>query len=441
MSNQANHALAVTWPAIFATFCYAGHNQASHESLIAHLRQELGLREDSNKRNKWYGDDRQRKIRYDLTRFMPLVAHVQDLKIVQLVLSDTEEDRSATDVWSEMLAELERVLNDETLRNICGYTLAYQAVIPDPTDQDQTFSDMLATIKLDELIKTAKRPHLPANPKPLAETKVLSDKGQMWLINIPNLDHPTLGHQMEKGTVYLALSLKQANNDMVNKIIFRQSAALFMPDLIAHKGYNQIRQYRLYDAREQISPQIRSLAHQTTQRLQKLKPEIEIDELANKYGELFGYITQFDRVRISLARQLYNYDLWKEEANLDQVTRYHEKQLLARLKELELIVGEGQSILQATDTAVTIIQTRTERRIERLLAVAGIALMVSQIINESAAEALLNLAGWSPPYDRLLTLGVQFAITIGVILVSILVPWLIASLKRQIYRISRRTQA
>ncbi|MGB0386674.1 MAG: hypothetical protein ACPGWR_17830 [Ardenticatenaceae bacterium] len=91
-------------------------------------------------------------------------------------------------------------------------------------------------------------------------------------------------------------------------------------------------------------------------------------------------------------------------------------------------------ILLATDTAVAIVQTTQQRQLEMVLAIVGIGLGISQIVDRTAADAILRLLSnyvpfipAQPPdqYDRLLTLSVQFGITIAaVILLTPIVLWL-----------------
>lgn len=356
--------VSVTWGALFATFYYTdgrtttAHDKAQQlvEQLVASA--PLGLKQDRDNPDKFSSDNnpftrsrRHPTFRSTLTCFTPFVAHAQDTKIVQLVLSDSPKDQPATDAFKEMLNLLEQLLNDETLGEITGYSLTYQAVA-EPANKKQTFSDMLATLKpleLEELITSARRPHLPANPIPLAETFVLGEKGKVWLINIPNLNSPTLGNQLEKGTIYLALSLRQSNNDMVNQVIWEQHADLFMPDLIAHKGYHQIRQYRLYAEQEQINTsQISTLIEQTIEQKEELeeRPRSKIRGQQSRYDQLLLIIVQLRRVYISLERQICNYNLWAEQAGGGPVIEYHATQMQTKLKELELMIEEAEQAIK-----------------------------------------------------------------------------------------------
>lgn len=93
----------------------------------------------------------------------------------------------------------------------------------------------------------------------------------------------------------------------------------------------------------------------------------------------------------------------------------------ARFKELEFMVEEGRSILQATDTTVTMVQTRIQQYMGSIEAIVGIALAVSQIVDAGAASALLAWWDGSLSEDhntRLLALGVQLGITVAIIVVA-----------------------
>lgn len=424
---------SIVWPAIFATFYFSDSERSADtkaKRLMRHLAQELGLSAGSDPET-WRGEDAQRQIRYRMRGFTP---YAKDVRVVQLVVSDIPQNRAAADGWQIMLDRLEDLLNNETLGNLFGYTFTYQAVIPDPSATRQrgrlinrlrTFSNLLTAIDWAPLLALTRRLHQPDDDKSsvLAENMVLNGQGKLWLLNIPNLNQPTSKQHVEKGTVYLALSLASANNEMVNEIIYEQSATLFMPDLIAHKGYNQIRNYRLHDKQQNISTQITSLNYNVKQQEQNIQS-----------------IADFDKLRISLARQLYNYNLAMQSANGGAVLAYHLAQLEPRHKELEFIVEEGQNILQATDTAIAIQQTRLEWRISIIFGLLGIGLAISQIVDIELANAFLTWSGWLEPqaeYPRFCTFLVQLGITAAIVALVVLL-WLLFELITSAWSALRR---
>lgn len=420
----------VLWAAIFATFYYLDDKLRSADEkvgrLVTHLVPALGLSDDGD--DKWQKKESTQQIDFRMRRFMPDSPHAQDVRVVQLVLSDMLDDRKAVDAWKSMLKRLEEVLNDDTLGNLCGYTFTYQAGISarqpprrrlfeqllSSAPEPPTFLDLLAPIELKPMLALTRRLHQPADDKStvLAEQVVLDGEGKLWLLNIPNLNRPTKQQHVEKGTVYLALSFasQEANKQMVNRIIYQQSGTLFMPDLIANKGYNQIRQYRLHDKQQQISTRITNLTYNVKQQ------EKNIESL-----------TDFDKLRISLTRQLYNYKLWMERNNGGAVLDYHLSQLEPRLKELEWIVEEGQNMLQATDTAIAIQRTRLEWRISIIFGLLGASLAISQMVDIELASSFLTWSGWveaTEKYPRLWTFAVQLGITIAIVGLFV-IPWLL----------------
>ena len=389
----------LTESAIFVTFYYADDDQQTAEAkskpLVDYLTDDsqFGLKQDQDHPEQWYHDDYQLKIRFRLHWFTPTIPHAADTRLVQLVLSDLVAGRHAVEGWQAMRAELERVINKDRshdqLKGIFGYTIFYQAVTPNdepiPTIDFPSYASILKPIHRSTTLL-------------LAESTVLNSQAKLWLLNIPtHLDTPMPGDHLAKGTIYLALSPKSLNNSLINQIIYGQQSTMFMPELIAHKAYQEIRQYRLYDEQKQITVTMRQIMGQAVTRLESLNQNSDISGVTDQYSQLFGQYTQLERAYISLTRQSYNFDLWKEQANAPEIISFHERQIKTRIKELELKIKEGQSVLQAANTAVTIIQTRLERRIEYLLVAIGIALAVPQLIDPEAAAALLSLANYPPP--------------------------------------------
>lgn len=353
----------------------------------------------------------------------PDEAYAQDAVVVQLVCNEPLTNRAAVDSWREMLASLETAFRDTFSSDIFGYTLTYQAVIRNSTDSNKSFADLLTTINLNQLLEACKRPAAEPSQEVLAETVVLEEQGKVWLLDVPNVHQPTRGDHLEKGMVYLALSLESANDAIVSQVIYGKSALLFMPNLVAHKGYNQIRQYRLYNQQQDIRSQLTTIVYDAKQQLKNIKT-----------------ITLLNRLHISLNRQIYNYGASSKydvssKGLQNKVLAFHAAQLEAPLKEMELMIEEAGHVQRATDTAVLIMQTEVQEKFGTILAIIGVGLGISQVVDKSAADALLRLCSpylafvpmlaVNESYDRLLTLGVQLGIIIlAVMVLTPLVFWL-----------------
>ena len=347
----------------------------------------------------------------------PDEAYAQDAAVVQLVCNEPRANRAALDSWREMVVSLEQAFRDTFSKDVFGYTLTYQAVISDSTDNNISFSDLLATINLNQLLETCKRPNTETSKEVLAETFVLGEQGKVWLLDVPNVRRPTKGDHLEKGMVCLALSVESANDAMVSQVVYGKGALFFMPNLVAHKGYNQIRQYRLYNQEQDIRAQLTTIVYDAKRQLKNIKT-----------------ITLLNRLHISLNRQIYNYDVSRKEAQ-NPVLAFHAAQLEAPLKEMELMIEEAAHVQRATDTAVLIMQTEVQEKFGTILAIVGVGLGISQVIDKSAADALLRLCSpyfafvptlaVNESYDRLLTLGVQLGIIVlAVMMLTPLVFWL-----------------
>src|SRR5439155_12808927 len=126
--------------------------------------------------------------------------------------------------------------------------------------------------------------------------------GRLWLIDIP-----VQGDGLQAATVYLALSQPNSNNLLVQDVLYNPVAALLMADLVAHKGYHQIRQYRLGGLDEQYRRNMAKLSTHTDTLLHDLTRATvtgdHLDKLASEYGLLVSAVVHLDQLHVSLVRQ------------------------------------------------------------------------------------------------------------------------------------------
>lgn len=373
--------------------------------------------------------DKGRYLRY----FDPPAA--PDTRFIQLALSEAGE---AQVVWERLCQKLAHDVGlKESLhaftkqKAFWGYSLVYHAALVQNATLDEP--------RLDSLLRLARRPDLPPAKwaESLAHTNVMG--ADLWLMDIPNQ-----GEGAEAASIYVALSPIDKENDMITKLLYGPGALLLMPDLIAHKSYYQIRQYsgepttsykeRVKALRKQITPLL-DLPIRASEGPQRGKQPDQVQQLAQlskEYARLLMVITLFDELRIALAQQLENYTWWEEELGEGNVASYHKQQVRTAYRELELLIENGQRMQEAARTTIEMVQTKLqqardkrENRTNLLIGILGVALAVSQIVNESAAKALLKttigqflldvlnyLPWWSlSPYDRLVQLAVQLLIT------------------------------
>jgi hypothetical protein len=171
-----------------------------------------------------------------LHRFDPAAA---DTTVLQLALN---EPGNASVAWDVLRCKLEAIFDESVFKTLWGYSLVYQAEITEPNPDIPVLEAGVP------LLKIARRPGMPASEaagaQPLAKTN-LAD-GTIWLIDVPKQDG------LAAATVYMALNKPNSGNQLVARHLYGPGARLLMPDLIAHKGYYQTRQYQVGDSGKNI---------------------------------------------------------------------------------------------------------------------------------------------------------------------------------------------
>ena len=356
-----------------------------------------------------------------MRHFDPPAASAHDTTIIQLALNTPGAAEAA---WKALREQLEAILpNDELLKHVWGYTLIYQAELA----QDSISNDALAP-----LLPAVRRLHpaLSEHPQTLAESDLPG--GRLWLIDIPE------GNGLQAATVYLALSQPNSNNQLVRDVLYNPVAALLMADLIAHKGYYEMRQYRLGGLDEQYRRNMETLSRHTDILLHNLTRATvtvgELDNLAREYGLLVSAVAHLDQLHVSLLRQEFNFKWWRKQAGEGDVVEYHHRQLENTAQELEFLVAEGQHPLDAANTAVDMMRARLDKqqesqqqRIETLLTAAAAILSVLVLIDKDTAKAVLELVGVPQPIGIWHELGVQ---SLFIAIFSLLALLMVSLLRR-----------
>lgn len=390
--------------ALIVTFYYLRDPSGQRDltkPLMAHLKQELGLNQPDGNPKVW------------LERFNPVEKSAHDIRVVQLALNATDQLESADTAWVNLSDRLGQLLSDEGFfSGMVGYTLVYQAVLK------QRIDPLFASLLPD---KANRRKLLLGKPsaqvlKPLATTD--TEYGRLWLLDIP-LEQD--GRQAS--AVYVAVCLEDANDDFVGSLLWGESATWLLPDLIAHKSYHQIRQYRgIVEAEVTFSQKLQQVRDTTLELLSdtsKQQGSDEFSQLSERSQSLISDMAKLGALRITLAKQQYNYSQWPSNGAGDIIT-FHTTRIKANLKELELNLAEAETVLKATDTALNIMQTRLDKAqegrqfwITTILTLLAIVLAVPQVIDRKVTDALW--AWWdgnltATTYNTLQLLGVQLSI-------------------------------
>jgi hypothetical protein len=318
-----------------------------------------------------------------LLRFDPRAA--PDATVLQVALNAQGEAGKA---WETSREQLEKWLTPKALDGIWGYTLTYQANLNPGSDLEETFKKLRPAARL--LHAGKGRPY-----GSLARADAAG--GRIWLMAVPTEDKgPTEGEGPAAGTVYVALGEAEKERDL-GKVFLGNGAKLLMPELIAHKSYYQRRKYRgkRYEEYKQRLDEFRDLVRSLLNELEQreVRPEELTEltrELTRRYHGLAEMVWQLEDVRVSMARQLHNYDEWEMPGDND-ILQYHRHHIETTNVELELLVSDGQYALSVADPVLSMSRYRAERaqdkeealrqhRMQALLAIVAAALGLPALV-------------------------------------------------------------
>ena len=359
-------------------------------------------------------------------------AAAQDTSIIQLTLTPpagVEVQKG----WAAMGWRLGKVLDQEDqeayLSQVWGYTLVYQALIAAESwhlveNQDET--------ALDELFARVHRLHVISSEPPARLAHSVVQSGQLWLTRVP-LEQDGL----EADTIYIALAPSEtAERQLVQKILVGPNAMLLMPDLIAHKGYHQRRQYRQDDIKERYEKATNDLFKETADLLahRESKKRHHLEQLTQKYKKFLSTVPRLEGLRISMERQLYNFELSQAQSRLGNILTFHHSYLHTTRQELNLLVAKGKETLDVTKTTTELVQARLDeaketrqQQIEILLAIIGSAFAITQLLDRTLTSALytyITAIPTNPKQDILLLGSIQTGITLVIALAFGALVWL-----------------
>ena len=341
-----------------------------------------------------------------------------EVKVVRLILSTEGETAIA---WKTMERELRRILDALELDlDRWGYTLTYQADLDEGIDARSAFGELLPAIR-----RVYSADHL----RPLAQAE-LSD-GRIWLMKTPEQCDG-----VDEATTYIALCRSDRKRDH-NKMLLEPR--FLMVDLIAHKGYYLKHQYD-GSAQQVFREKLTALWNASDELVRDSDPSRQDSdhrqEVARAYNRVLGDVSKFRRTRGSIAKELHDYESWRRRPESNGIVEYHYGRLKEAERDFDVLVTQGQDALEAVRTATPMSQTAQadgtqieeaqaearRRVVESVLAVAGAALAVPELVNQNAAREFLAWFTLDPEYDNMFVIFLtQFAaITlVAALLVSI----------------------
>jgi len=369
-----------------------------------------------------------------LQRFSPTYNPAgHDTVVIQLALNHVGEIGSA---WTVMREHLETLLRSEDLQMAWGHTLVYEGMEPPGGVRDQ-------------LLGSVRRLHSPHRRMwPIEESGVPG--GRLQLMSVP-----VRGEGSDACTIYVALSPVGKPGEeqlLVTDTLYGRAAALLIPDLIAHKGYYQMRQVREHYL-DQLNHSLGGLQATTGQLLEDLGKQVtetdKLDELARDYLALAQDVPQLNDVKSSLVQQLYNYDRRLKLTETNDVLEFHRAHLDAAKLEVDLLLGRVERALDTAGEAVRLSQVqvgknqelqqkgirqqqeaakeeaeRRQQRSQTALAILGTVLTVPQLIDREVTVDLVRWIGMPEPpggYSAIDLLGVRVVITVALVALTLLV--------------------
>lgn len=328
-------------------------------------------------------------------RFEPLGRAASDTTAVQLALN---APGGAAKAWKNMRQELAEALDDKALDGIWGYTLVYQAVLKEGVDDpNDALDELIGSIEHLDLAQSPQS--TPLLSRRLAEASV--PDGWVWLLGIPNR-----GPGLEAATVYCALGPPEKEAALVD-MFYGPAAELLHLDLIAHKGYYHMRQYRGEDLESRYDASLEKLGMSASQLHRELEgrqvTSPTLDELFRTYNRLVPVVSGLKRLHIAMRQQSKNYDKCRERLRRslknNDVVECHRDQLETAVFELELMVEPLEDALETADKAVSAAQVLVDRETEQgqkrrewrltyILTMAGLALSLAELLDYQQGREL-----------------------------------------------------
>lgn len=446
---------ATSGAVLIATFYVRRGNEEQIPALHELLYQSLGPEPRGSQADyEWWTRDHTTGL-----CFNPPGKAAHDTTAVQLVMNhpDNNAPGNTAGTWEELRRKLEGVVNagdPNGMGDIWGYTLVYEAVVKEGFDANEVLKELLPAVG-------RLRSSDPSKVlEPVRQFEVPG--GWAWLLGIPDR-----GDGLDAEMVYVALASEGQEQELISQFYSMSAshnmsarfvAELLRPDLIAHKGYYHIRQFRRERQERGYEEKLGNLRETTDRLLEDLRKgdhllkdlqeggegSNRLEALFQLYCRLLTVVSALKGLQVGMLQQSENLDEWRSKARYNEALEYHQDQLKMATRELELKVEPLQSDLEIADKAVSLAQVQVDkaqlqadkaqeeeqrrinqdqedrhRRIVIFVAVLTAVLTVPGLLNQQAVAALPWLLGMreldttSTP-DMLVILVVQVIVIVVV---------------------------
>ena len=377
--------------ALIATFYGPSDRQSIHDLHEQFYRRLSSLPRKSEVPPRWENREDLEREAFG-HRFEPSGRAAIDTTVVQLALNAPGDAAKAWKDRRQKLEEEVEALGTNALEGIWGYTLVYQARLKDGVTRDDAIGELMPS-----LVRLCGKEKL----RRLAKTDVPND-GRVWLLGTADQVDG-----LAAGTVYCALGTPKAEEALLD-MFYGDRAVLLTPDLIAHKSYYQMRQYRGRELGFRYQENMRYLREITEDLLEDLELQRELsnklEDLFTMYIRLVPVVSGLKELHVSMRQQFENYNRWREhyerwgaQIEGNGVVEFHGDQVGTAALELQLKIEPLQYALETADKAVSAAQAQVEnrqesnqRRLEAWLAVGALSLATAELVDWQATKALFG---------------------------------------------------
>lgn len=338
------------------------------------------------------------------------VPDAPDAEFAQLALNGDRDDAPAC--WRELTARADTLLARLDLSALWGWSCLYQGYA-DAHRLAEEAGVLAAQVPLPAGL-------VPAHP-PLAQD--LRPGGVLSLLALPSQTGPSAS------LAVVARGAAQA--PFGTAWFFGPAAQALLPELIVHKGSQQIRQYRSHRLVQAYEARVDRLGTTARQLLLGVPgvPALPLLSLAEReVHEILVVLQEFELLGISLQQQADNLAAHQAGEAGGAVLRFQLERIRMGMRELEHLVAKGRTVREACLVSIEAQRARLEaaslRRqtlLQNAVAVAGAALAVPQLVDRGLLKtSLLRLDAKRFPDATadLIAFGVQLGLVVVLALLA-----------------------
>jgi hypothetical protein len=325
------------------------------------------------------------------------VTHYEDEDTQVIVVNATQttglKDWDTTE--KEILAIASEQRKDYPDLGYIGASVIYQAVY-------EILSDSTESIVLQELVEAG----IADNTTPFSQD---IPGGRLFLLSYPIIG--SLGEDNFCPYIQYLVLCEAKSEKELNTYLYNNS--FFFRDIAFLKAHQNVHKFRFFSSRDnlqntlsEIDFEIQALFKQDDVLGEETK--ISLNGLSKSLSQLLRFYIEVNSTATSMVQQktnfLHSFDAEPRSVAEGQVWHFLRERINTLNEELEIKISECQAVLQATQQAVAMVQTRIDqadealereqekrfRRRDELLAYLGVAIALPELINYDLVEKMLT---------------------------------------------------